>query len=170
MEQGEISDWSETDKTDNVSYNLVANGKKGKKNSYSYQKTTKSMSCVYFNDGSCSYTKHHETKGVYCRHICIVCFDQDGKISTHTAGECKQNTRKRVGLDMATGYHTGPVQSVLLDHKPLANPRTRIYYHSKADSSSWGGSLSLEEVVCCQKLVKLIQTCGPKSYSGYKVR
>ena len=67
---------------------LVA--KNSKKQGQTYQKHAKSMPCVYFNDNSCSFTKHHETKGVFYRHICSSCFAQDGKVSTHSASDCKK--------------------------------------------------------------------------------
>ena len=38
---------------------------KKKKQGQTYQKSAKSMPCVYFNDNSCTFTKHHETKGVF---------------------------------------------------------------------------------------------------------
>ena len=53
------------------------------------QKSNKSMPCVYCNDNSCNFQKHHETKGVFYRHICSKCFAQDGKISVHSALDCK---------------------------------------------------------------------------------
>ena len=111
MEQGEISDWSQTDKTDRVrranaqrhgvSYNPVANVHKSRNNSHVSQKSAKFMTCVYFNDGSCTYTKHHETKSVYIRHVCGICFVQDGKVSNHTVGECgqKHSKKSRTGHD-----------------------------------------------------------------------
>ena len=67
------------------------------------------MTCVYYNDGSYTYAKHHETRCVNKRHICCICFAQDGKLSTHTADDCKQNTQKIVELFMATVHHNGPV-------------------------------------------------------------
>ena len=53
------------------------------------QKVSKSMPCVYYNDNSCNFQKHHETKGVFYPHICSTCFAQDGKISVHSALDSK---------------------------------------------------------------------------------
>ena len=99
MEQGEVTSWSQTDKIDricraNTQKHLPPtqaghSNQKFKKNALG-QKPQKSMPCVFFNDNSCNYSKHHETKGVFYRHICSSCFAQDGKISTHSALECKQ--------------------------------------------------------------------------------
>ena len=66
-----------------VSGSLTNNGGQNfKKQGQNQQKSTKSMLCVYFNDNSCSFNKHHETSGVFYRHICSSCFAQEGKVST----------------------------------------------------------------------------------------
>ena len=95
----EVTSWSQTDKIDrihraNVQKHLppalsTYSNQKFKKNA-SGKKTQKSMPFVFFNDNSCNYSKHHETKGVFYRHICSSCFAQDGKISSHSALDCKQ--------------------------------------------------------------------------------
>ena len=61
-----------------------------KKQSQTHQKGTKSMSCVYFNNNSYTFNKYHETKGAFYRHICSSCFTQEGKVSTHSASDCKK--------------------------------------------------------------------------------
>ena len=69
MEQGEISSWSETDKMPRdipIVTNLLVHIKRKKFQGQNQAKLTKSMPCVYYNNGSCSY---HETKGVYYKHI-----------------------------------------------------------------------------------------------------
>ena len=68
-------------------------GQKFKKQGQTYQKSAKSMPCVYFNDNSCTFTKHHETKGVFYRHICSHCFAQDGKVSSHSATDCNKSVK-----------------------------------------------------------------------------
>ena len=103
MEQGEIASWAETEKIDRIrranaqrhtSGPLPNNGgQKFRKQGHTYQKSAKSMPCVYFNDNSCTFTKHHETKGVFYRHICSHCFAQDGKVSTHSAIDCKKSVK-----------------------------------------------------------------------------
>ena len=67
--------------------------KNSKNKVQTYQKSAKSMPCVYFNDNSCTFTKHHETKGVFYRHICSSCFAQDGKVSTHSASDCQKSVK-----------------------------------------------------------------------------
>ena len=52
---------------------LLMAAKNSKKQGQTYQKSAKSMPCVYFNDNSCTFTKHHETKGMFYRHICSYC-------------------------------------------------------------------------------------------------
>ena len=54
------------------------------------------MPCVYYNDNSCNFSKHHETKGVFYRHICSSCFAQDGKISAHSVQDCKTKHSKKL--------------------------------------------------------------------------
>ena len=90
MEQGEIASWAETDKIDQIRRanaqrhipGSLSNtgGQNFKKQGQTYQKNAKSMPCVYFNDNSCSFTKHHKTKGVFYRHICSSCFAQDDTV------------------------------------------------------------------------------------------
>ena len=103
MEQGEIASWAETEKIDRIrranaqrhTPGSLSNtgGQKFKKQGQTYQRNAKSMPCVYFNDNTCSFTKHHETKGVFYRHICRSCFAQDGKVSTHSASDCKKSVK-----------------------------------------------------------------------------
>ena len=103
MEQGVIASWAETDKINRIrranaqrhtSGPLPTNGdQKLKKQGQTYQKCAKSMPCIYFNDNSCTFTKHHETKGVFYRHICSYCFAQDGKVSTHSTSDCKKSVK-----------------------------------------------------------------------------
>ena len=103
MEQGEIASWAETEKIDKIrranaqrhtSGPLPNNGgQKFKKQGQTYQKSAKSMPCVYFNDNSSTFTKHHETKGVFYRHICSYCFAQDGNVRIHSANDCKKSVK-----------------------------------------------------------------------------
>ena len=77
-----------------VSGSLTNNGgQKFKKQGQNQQKSTKSMPCVYFNGNSCTFNKHHETKGVFYRHICSSCFAQEGKVSIHSASDCKKSLK-----------------------------------------------------------------------------
>ena len=96
----EIASWAETEKIDRIrranaqrhtSGTLPNNG--GQKLKKQGQKNAKSMPCVYFNDNSCTFTKYHETKGVFYKHICSYCFAQDGKVSTHSASDCKKSVK-----------------------------------------------------------------------------
>ena len=103
MEQGEIASWADTEKIDRIRRANAqrhtpgslphSGGQKFKKQGQTYQKNAKSMPCVYFNDNSCTFTKHHETKGVFYRHICSNCFAQDGKVNTHSASDCRKSVK-----------------------------------------------------------------------------
>ena len=58
-------------------------------------KVTKSMPCVYYNDGSCfSNQKHLQTRGVYYKHSCSIYFAHEGKSSAHSAAEYRQKNKK----------------------------------------------------------------------------
>ena len=103
MEQGEISSWAETEKIDHIRGANAqrhtsgppthTGGQKFKKQGQIFQKSAKSMPCVYFNVNSCTFTKHHQTKGVFYTHICSSCFAQDGKVNTHSASDCKKSVK-----------------------------------------------------------------------------
>ena len=103
MEQGEVTGWSDTEKIDRIRRanaqrhvvpTQVSNSSQKFRKNQSGQKASKSMPCVYYNDNSCNFQKHHETKGVFYRHICSTCFAQDGKVSVHTALDCKTKNSK----------------------------------------------------------------------------
>ena len=129
MSNGEISNWLETDKINRVrhangqrhtnGYQSSAPYKKSKKfqgqpqaQGLTQAKVTKTMPCVFYKDGSYSHQKHHETRGVYYKHICSTCFAQEGRSSAHSAVECRHKNSKRIGLGMAFG-NKGPAQDKL---------------------------------------------------------
>ena len=98
MEQGEVTGWSDTEKIDwirwaNAQRHVVptqaSNSSQKFRKNLSGQKASKSIPCVYYNDNSCNFQKHHDTKGVFYRHICSACFAEDGKVSAHSALDCK---------------------------------------------------------------------------------
>ena len=85
MEQGEVVGWSDTEKIDrirraNAQRHVVptqgSNTSRKFCKNHSGQRASKSMPCLYYNDNSCNFQKHHETKGVFYRHICSSCFAQ----------------------------------------------------------------------------------------------
>ena len=89
MEQREVGGWSDMEKIDQIrranSKSVVLtqalNTSQNLKNqSGQNQKSGKSMPCVCYNNKSCNFQKHHETKEVLYRHICSTCFSQDGMI------------------------------------------------------------------------------------------
>ena len=106
MEQGEVVGWSDTEKIDWIrranAQRLVA-PTQGSTTSQKLRKNRsgqKSLACVYYNDNSCNFQKHHETKGVFYRDICSSCFAQDVKISVHSTLDCKSKNLKKVTLGM----------------------------------------------------------------------
>ena len=100
MEQGEVKNYTETGKIDRIRRanaqrhpappSALASGKKQN------QKTKKSMPCTYYNQGSCSFNRTHDTKGVTYKHICSACFATGGKVYTHPENECRNKNRKNL--------------------------------------------------------------------------
>ena len=87
MEQGEIKDYTETDKIDRVRH---AHAQRHTSSSQDTSKhalkhnNTRSIVCQYYNAGTCSQQNSHETKGVTYRHVCSFCFSKKWKkFSTH---------------------------------------------------------------------------------------
>ena len=62
-------------------------------NGEKFGKTTNSMPCTYFNQGTCLQKKSHETRGVLYKHICASCFASAGKTFTHPEVECKSKQK-----------------------------------------------------------------------------
>ena len=58
-----------------------------------FGKTTKSMPCTYFNQGTCRQIKSHETRGVLYKHICASCFAAAGKTFPHAEVDCKNKQK-----------------------------------------------------------------------------
>ena len=102
MEQGEISDFSDTPAIERV---RRANAQRHMPNiqNSGYQtqstggfkraKTTKSMPCTFFNQGTCMQQKSHETRGVWYKHICAACFANTGKTFAHAEADCKNKSK-----------------------------------------------------------------------------
>ena len=73
MEQGEIKDYSQTQKIDRIRranaqrHNVHTSG--GQNHKKSSQKQMKSTTCNYFNAGTCSHNKIHETRGILYKHV-----------------------------------------------------------------------------------------------------
>ena len=96
MEQEEIVDWTQVDKKDrvrqaNVQKHIpdVANTQFTKSNASRLStKAQKTMPCIYYNQGSCTQTKSHKTKGIFYKHICSACFAKDSEAFPHLENEC----------------------------------------------------------------------------------
>ena len=104
MEQGEVAGWSDLEKIDRI---RRANAQKhtqagsapplfqtAKKRNYSVGKSTKTMPCIYFNEGKCKFQKSHETAGTFFRHICTACMAADGKANNHPEVDCRNRSRQ----------------------------------------------------------------------------
>ena len=52
------------------------------------------MPCTYYNQGTCSFARTHDTKGVTNKHMCAACFAMVGKTYPHPENECRNKNRK----------------------------------------------------------------------------
>ena len=97
MEQGEVKSYSDTLAIDRIrranAQQHVTNSPQTLSNAKKYGKTTKSMPCTYFNQGTCVQKKSHETRGVLYKHICASCFASIGKTFPHSEMDCKNKHR-----------------------------------------------------------------------------
>ena len=96
MEQGEIKNWSETEKIDRVRrahaqrYGTAQSAvQKGQDKPSSGKVTT----CVFYNKGSCTHKQTHETKGVLYKHVCMSCWNKEGKSYPHPQTDCRKNAK-----------------------------------------------------------------------------
>ena len=96
MEQGEIENYSQVVKIDrsrqaNAQRHIPpSNAQFHRKPQGKHQKL---VPCTYFNQGTCSHNKNHDTKGVRYIHVCSVCF-ANGKTFPHSEIDCKNNLKK----------------------------------------------------------------------------
>ena len=95
MEQGEIEDFQQVEKIDRV---RRANAQRHVASNPVFTATkskTKTVTCQYYNKGACSHNRHHETKGIWYKHICAVCFNTLGKSFSHPETECRNKRQNR---------------------------------------------------------------------------
>ena len=97
MEQGEISGYTQTDLVDRVrrahAQRHVTHNAANSTQNFKNSKTTKSMPCNFYNQGSCNFSTTHETKGVLYKHICSLCFSKGGKNFAHSETECRSKNK-----------------------------------------------------------------------------
>ena len=103
MEQGEIKSYSDVLAIDrirraNAQKHVATSVATSPQNSglpRKFGKTTKSMPCTYFNQGTYLQKKSHETRGVLYKHICASCFASAGKTFPHAELECKNKHKSQ---------------------------------------------------------------------------
>ena len=101
MEQGEVRSYADTSAIDrirraNAQKHVTASQTVSPQNfsaNKKFGKTTKSMPCIYFNQGTCVQKKSHETRGVLYKHICASCFAAIGKTFPHAEIDCKNKQK-----------------------------------------------------------------------------
>ena len=114
MEQGEVSDFSDTLKIDRI---RRANAQKHTTSNSSVSqnpsankfcgKITRSMPCNYYNQDSCVHDKTHETKGVIYKHICSACFASGGRLLATQKHNAETRVRKFSQKTNNFGCRTG---------------------------------------------------------------
>ena len=101
MEQGEVSGYDQTDRIDRI---RRANAQKHMPNNPQSSSTlnnakkngikpSRTMPCQFLNQGTCSYSATHETKGVLYKHVCSFCFTSANKFFPHTECECRNKKK-----------------------------------------------------------------------------
>ena len=80
MEQGEVKGYSEIEKLDRIRRaNAQRHVTTSPNESPKKLKSSKVLTCSYFNQDTCVHQRSHDTKGTMYRHICNYCFQQTGK-------------------------------------------------------------------------------------------
>ena len=100
MEQRDIKNYMQVEKMDRIrpaNAQIHVVGSSSIQNSKSQaQKTTRSNPCFYFNKGSCTHTKTHDTKGTTYKHICSACFTASGRTFPHPESECRNKNKRNI--------------------------------------------------------------------------
>ena len=101
MEQGEVSSYDQVDWIDrirraNAQKHVIGNPQSfsgptnAKKNVI---RSSRTMPCQFFNQGTCFHNATHETKGICYKHICSFCFTSANKSFPHTESECRNKKK-----------------------------------------------------------------------------
>ena len=101
MEQGEIKNYAQVEKIDrirranaqwHISSVSTPSQMVGSKKYTS--KSTKSMPCQNYNQGSCVHQKSDDMRGTLYKHICTHCFATCGKTFAHPEFQCRTKQKK----------------------------------------------------------------------------
>ena len=101
MEQGEVSGYDQVDRIDRIkranaqkhvvgNTQLLAGSNNAKKNTV---RSSRTIPCQFFNQGTCSHSATHETKGMLYKHVCSFCFTSANKTFPHTESECRNKKK-----------------------------------------------------------------------------
>ena len=102
---------------------------------------SRTMPCQFFNQGMCSHSATHETKGVLYKHVCSFCFTSANKTFPHTESECrnkKRNASKKRGSQGMShfGTHAHRSRQLFTSSKKEGDLRLELG-SSKATWSHW---------------------------------
>ena len=98
MEQGEISEYTQTDLVDRVrrahaQRHIVPTASNSSQN-VRKSENTKSMACNFYNQGTCNHSATHKTNGVLYKHICSFCFSKGGKNFAHPETDYRSKNKQ----------------------------------------------------------------------------
>ena len=104
-------------------------------------KTSKALPCTYYNQGTCSFARTHDTKGVTYKHICAACFAMGGKTYPHPENECRTKNRKKcykkqIGRGMEVPGHALTYKTRMFHNNILSNSKLE-YQASKNLAFKW---------------------------------
>ena len=99
MEQGDVKNYMQVDKIDrirraNAQRHVVNSNSNVTQNAKMYQKNMKVTPCIYFNKGTCTHMKSHETKGTTYKHVCAACYMASGRTFPHPETECRNKNKR----------------------------------------------------------------------------
>ena len=115
MEQGDVQNYMQVDKIDRFrqanAQRHMGGSSLNQNSKFQNKKPTRVTPCLYFNKGSCTHTKSHDTKGILYKHICAACYTTSGRTFPHPETKCRNKTKrnlskKRINKGMITGSHT----------------------------------------------------------------
>ena len=126
MEQGEIKNYAQVEKIDRVRranaqrhISSVSSTSQMTGSKMYTSKSTKSMPCQYYNQGSCVHQKSHDTRGTLYKHICTHCFATSGKTLSLGVTDCRLYrfsllfTHKSCSLDVFPVSRSGGLVQVV---------------------------------------------------------
>ena len=94
MEQVEIQHHTQTEMLNRIRRaQAQRHVPRGNQNSNSQSSIKSKITVLFFDQDTYNQNNTHETKGVFCKYICSVCFTRNGKAFRHANVDCRNKTR-----------------------------------------------------------------------------